>query len=403
MAGDRKSYSSLEEEIYWSQFRVVQFLQRVSDNSNEALVLPTTFVKNLREKLAGSVVLKTPNGGEYVIELMRNGEGVVLLKGKWKEFADAHCLQKDDTLIFKYHCNSEFDVTMFDGKTGCEKVCSYFVRKEADLLGTPHHAKESVSEENTNKSKCEDDCVLISPHDNKNSATTSGSVGGRTTTRKRPGKSSACEDDIDFISSRKGKNVIRAMRGSISGSIARKQLATKLFEGGSCDISNVEVKQNFIGEDCERATMFVDDTQQPKRRVVTDIEKQRTLERAFEELNDNGLLIPMRASYVYARFFLVFSVKWARSQGLKGKQELELRMDDKSWYVKFYDRETSVGITRGWKAFVLDNGLEEDDVCLFNIVPGSQHPIAINVRVFRVADDGNGSPKNNESCNTNLM
>ncbi|KAL0356014.1 UNVERIFIED_CONTAM: hypothetical protein Sradi_4048300 [Sesamum radiatum] len=195
-------------------------------------------------------------------------------------------------------------------------------------------------------------------------------------TRKRPSKSSVCEDDVDFIPLRKSKNVVRAMRGSISGSIARKQLATKLFE---------------------------DDTQQPRCRVVTDIDKQRTLERAFEELNDNGLLIPVRASYVYARFFLVFSVKWARSQGLKGKQELELRMDDKSWYVKFYDRETSVGITRGWKAFVLDNGLEEDDVCLFNIVPGSQHPVAINVRVFRVGNDVNGSPKNNESCNTNLM
>ncbi|KAL0440875.1 UNVERIFIED_CONTAM: hypothetical protein Sradi_0026400 [Sesamum radiatum] len=246
----------------------------------------------------------------------------------------------------------------------------------------PHNAKESTSEENTNK--CEDDCILISPHNNKNSATTSGSVGGRTT-RKRSGKSSVSEDDIDFVSSRKGKNVIRAMRG------------------GSCDMSNIQVKQNFIDEDCERATMFTDDRQQPKRRVVTDVEKQRTLERAFEELNDNGLLIPMRASYVYARFFLVFSVKWARSQGLKGKQELELRMNDKSWYVKFYDRETSVGLTRGWKAFVLDNGLEEDDVCLFNVVPGSQHSVAINVRVFRVADDVNGSPKNNESCNTNLV
>ncbi|KAK4437183.1 putative B3 domain-containing protein [Sesamum alatum] len=368
MSGERKSYSSLEEEIYWSQFRVVQFLQRVSDNSNDALVLPTTFVKNLREKLAGSVVLKTPNGGEYVVELATSGECVVLFKGKWKEFAEAHCLQKDDTLIFKYHGNSEFDVTMFDGRTGCEKVRTYFVRKEADVVVEmpPHTAKES---------KCEDDCVLISPHDNKNSATTSGSVGGRTT-RKRSGRSSACEDDMDFISLRKGKNVVRAMRGSVSGSIARKQLATKLFE---------------------------DITEQLNRRVVTDIEKQRTLERAFEELNDNGLLIPMRASYVYARFFLVFSVKWARSQGLKGKQELELRMDDKSWYVKFYDRETSVGLTRGWKAFVLDNGLEEDDVCLFNIVPGSQHPVAINVRVFRVADDVNGSPKNNESCNTNLV
>ncbi|KAK4394630.1 hypothetical protein Sango_1617300 [Sesamum angolense] len=178
------------------------------------------------------------------------------------------------------------------------------------------------------------------------------------------------------------------------GSIARKQLATKLFEGGSCDMSNIEVKQNFIEEDCEN------DTQQPKRKVVTNVEKQRTLERAFEELNDNGLLIPMWASYVYARFS---QLNGPRSQGLKGKQELELRMNDKSWYVKFYDRETSVGLTRGWKAFVLDNGLEEDDVCLFNVVPGSQHPVAINVRVFRVADDVNGSPKNNESCNTNLV
>ncbi|KAL0342811.1 UNVERIFIED_CONTAM: RNA-dependent RNA polymerase 2 [Sesamum calycinum] len=134
---------------YWSQFRVVQFLQRVSDNSNDALVLPTTFVKNSREKLAGSVVLKTPNGGEYVVEL------------------------------------------------------------EAELVDMPHNAKERTSGENTNK--CEDDCILISPHDNKNSATTSGSVGGRTT-RKRSGKSSVSEDDIDFVSSRKGKNVIRAMQ-----------------------------------------------------------------------------------------------------------------------------------------------------------------------------------------------
>ncbi|KAG8378946.1 hypothetical protein BUALT_Bualt07G0037400 [Buddleja alternifolia] len=55
----------------------------------------------------------------------------------------------------------------------------------------------------------------------------------------------------------------------------------------------------------------------------------------------------------------IFSMKWARRHGLKKTQDLELRVDGKPWNAKFYDRGNSVGITRGWKSFALENGLEE--------------------------------------------
>ncbi|KAG8378957.1 hypothetical protein BUALT_Bualt07G0038500 [Buddleja alternifolia] len=85
-------------------------------------------------------------------------------------------------------------------RTGCEKVFIYFVRKGVDHV-VEANVKENVSAHNVEKKK-------------------------------------RFDDNCDFISSRKSRKVSTAKRGLVSASIARKQLATKLFEGVNRDIYN---------------------------------------------------------------------------------------------------------------------------------------------------------------------
>nr|GMC56112.1 B3 domain-containing protein REM16-like [Ipomoea batatas]GMC69430.1 B3 domain-containing protein REM16-like [Ipomoea batatas] len=116
-----------EENIYWSHFQTVQFFQILSGHYDLQLAIPQKFADNLREKLADSVSLKGPCGAIWNVDLEADGDKLYLKYG-WKEFVEEHSLRENDVLVFKYNGNLQFDVTMFDGLTLCEKEASYFIR-----------------------------------------------------------------------------------------------------------------------------------------------------------------------------------------------------------------------------------------------------------------------------------
>ncbi|PHU20850.1 hypothetical protein BC332_12001 [Capsicum chinense] len=89
---------------------------------------PKNFANNLREKLEDSVSLTRPSGATWNARLTLIGDALFLKDG-WKEFVDAHSLEEDDLLIFKYNGSSRFDVSVFDRQSLCEKEVSCFVKK----------------------------------------------------------------------------------------------------------------------------------------------------------------------------------------------------------------------------------------------------------------------------------
>jgi len=68
-------------------------------------------------------------------------------------------------------------------------------------------------------------------------------------------------------------------------------------------------------------------------------------------------------------------------------QQVVLRIGEKTWSAFFYrNGKKGGGLTGyGWKKFVLDNNLEEFDVCLFELASQKRDPrMVMDVEIFRV-------------------
>lgn len=66
-----------------------------------------------------------------------------------------------------------------------------------------------------------------------------------------------------------------------------------------------------------------------------------------------------------------------------------LRFEERNWLVTFHRRfsNNNGGFTVGWKKFVLDNFLEESDVCLFKPASKTPEAMVMDVSIFRVVKE----------------
>ncbi|CAN0872861.1 B3 domain-containing protein REM16 [Linum grandiflorum] len=121
---------SWEEEIYWNNFQYTHFSSFLHWDFNTRLVIPRTFAKKMGTKLPATVTLKGPSGNSWTVGLASSNDETVFFSSGWREFAQDHCLQPTDLLIFRYNGDSLFDVLVFDLESSCEKPSSYFARKQ---------------------------------------------------------------------------------------------------------------------------------------------------------------------------------------------------------------------------------------------------------------------------------
>lgn len=80
----------------------------------------------MRNKLEAYVSLTGPNGSTWKVELT-TFDVTLFLKNGWKEFVDAHFLEENDLLIFKFIGASRFDVSVFNSQSSCEKQRSFYI------------------------------------------------------------------------------------------------------------------------------------------------------------------------------------------------------------------------------------------------------------------------------------
>ncbi|XP_058751121.1 B3 domain-containing transcription factor VRN1-like [Vicia villosa] len=99
--------SELKKPIHFFKIIVTQSLHQ------EKLMIPRKFVKKYGEYLPKAICLKTPNGADWKISIVKN-DGKIWLEKGWKEFADSHSLSHAHLLVFKYETASHFEVRIFD-------------------------------------------------------------------------------------------------------------------------------------------------------------------------------------------------------------------------------------------------------------------------------------------------
>ncbi|CAK8541360.1 unnamed protein product [Lathyrus sativus] len=75
--------------------------------------LPIKFVKKYGEGLGKVICLKTPDGKDWKVNLVKKDDKIWFEKG-WKEFVEYHSLSHGHFLVFKYRRHSKFHGDIFD-------------------------------------------------------------------------------------------------------------------------------------------------------------------------------------------------------------------------------------------------------------------------------------------------
>lgn len=123
--------------------------------------IPKKFVNRFNGQICEHIDLKPPSGDIWRIGLTKLANDIVLQSG-WKDFVDAHRIEENDLLIFKYCESSSFEVRIFDG-SGCEKASSFFAKKndppvgEADEIPLEVISRKELIELRSSGSSSEDD------------------------------------------------------------------------------------------------------------------------------------------------------------------------------------------------------------------------------------------------------
>lgn len=327
-----------EETIYWSHFQTVQFFQILSGSDfDHQLALPEKFAENLRGKLAGTLSLKGPSGAIWNVGLVADGDNLYLKIG-WKEFVQDHSLQKNDILVFKFTGNNQLEVSMFDHASFCEKEASYFIKKCT-------HAEIAAAD--------------------GNGQTTPQSIRVDPTSSDSPGR----EEERAIVRKRPRKEVVGKHKMNQSSGKPRKQTADR-----SGPLSNMVVSPLSLESD---------------RRAGTEEEKDNAIREAVAAASNDSLTMVMRDCHVYTGFYMTFPVDWSRKYLPRANFEACLQVKEKTWMAKCYFRKTTnMHVISGaqWKCFALENFLEVDDVCVFDVVDKSSSRCVFDVRIFRVVE-----------------
>ncbi|KAG5543345.1 hypothetical protein RHGRI_016167 [Rhododendron griersonianum] len=327
MGEDCGDCSKWEQDMYWTHFQSIMFLQILSLGFDQQLAIPEKFARNMKKKLPENVTVVGPSGAQWDVGLVLSGE-TFLFKHGWKEFVKDHLLKEDDVLIFKYNGESRFDVIIFNGQSFCERESSYFVTK----CGHTERDGGFRTKRNMGESPIEVECDSLD-------------CGGECSPSKRP---------------RNNENMKSAHLGRPTQS--RRRVGVKKV--------NSVAKDGTVGG---YPLQYVSN-----RRPVTEEEKKNALQMARAALTPSSCIVSIPSEWVLSHL------------PRKGKDvTLRVKKKEKTWHARYSGivGSRARGLSGGWKDFAFDNNLEESDVCLFELSSGIHDDIVMDVSIFRVVTE----------------
>ncbi|BAT82712.1 hypothetical protein LR48_Vigan01g331500 [Vigna angularis] len=399
---------SWEEDIYWSHFQFLHFVQFLRTGYDQHLALPKTFSDNLKKKPPANVTLKGPSGVAWNVGIITSGDTLYFACG-WEQFVKDHCLKENDFLVFKYNGESQFDVLVFDGGSLCEKASSYFVRKcghtEAEDVGGSLNKKRDNAEDPMKEGhiplKAGVQCASPGKSVHANGTKEPINVPFETPTPSEEafnadvesaGAEQITSDGVPL--SAVPKETVNGKRIRKLASVVKHVQTKRRGRGRPAKVSTViERALDWVsGLDAEPVSAVRSAAQEAfisNRRPVTDDEIKNALALAQAGRTDDSLVVVMRPSHVYKRFFVSMPNKWIGEHIPPMSQDVILRMDKGEWVARYsyHNIRHTGGLTGGWKHFVLDNNLEEYDVCVFKPAGQMNDNLVLDMSIFRVVEE----------------
>ncbi|KAL9330553.1 hypothetical protein ACSQ67_000163 [Phaseolus vulgaris] len=397
---------SWEDDIYWSHFQFLHFMQFLRAEYDQHLALPKTFSDNLRKKLPENVTLKGPSGVAWKVAMIARGDTLYLAHG-WGQFVKDHYLKENDFLVFKYNGESQFDVLVFDGGNLCEKACSYFVRKcghtEGEHVGGSLNRRrdttEGCVEEGHTPSNAGVKCASPERSVHANGSKEPINVPFETPTRSEEALNADVEsggaEQVRSVGiplsavpteTANGKRIrklvsavkhVQTKRRGRPAKVSHVMERAKVIDRAIDWVSGVESGEPVSAVKSGSYELFISN-----RRPVTEDEIKNAFALAQAERTEDGLVIVMRPSHSMPN-------KWIGEHISPMSQDVILRMGKGEWIARYsyHNIRHTGGFTGGWKHFVLDNNLEEYDVCVFKPAGQMNETMVIDMAIFRVVQE----------------
>ncbi|GMI88202.1 REPRODUCTIVE MERISTEM 39, REDUCED VERNALIZATION RESPONSE 1 [Hibiscus trionum] len=360
-------------------------LMVASNLQDKKLKIPNKFVKKFGDELSSIAMLTVPGGRLWLVELRKENKRAWLDSG-WTVFLEYYSICIGYFLVFKYEGNSRFNVQIYNLKAS-------EITYQSNRLNNSHEP-------------CHDKCLKdleVSDFDG--------------ITDSQPASSSSyflIDNDFDecLDHDRKKcknctcldqKNNVDDLRATFQSTrdkgiqFSGVEVTTAADEGGPYFLSGTQTNTKEIKQEIEPGkfnvkeelpTMNSPGIVHRRRGDVTAEGKQVALRAAAMFKPDNPFCrIILRPSYVYKGIFLhvprCFALRYLN--GVDGIITLQAS-NGKRWPVRCIYGQSSWKFSKGWAEFVLDNNLDEGDVCVFELI--STNEIVLKVTIFRVLEDG---------------
>ncbi|XP_022763315.1 B3 domain-containing transcription factor VRN1-like isoform X2 [Durio zibethinus] len=363
---------------------------------DKKLRIPYKFVKKFGDELSSIATLTVPSGRLWLVELTKDNKRMWFDCG-WNVFVEYYSICIGYFLIFRYEGNSHFNVHIYDLKTS---EINYLSSSLSNSL-EPGHGKHVKGIEDGDIAEFMGSQLTCS---SSNFLSYKGFDESLDHDRKKY-KNSTCGADLKNLHQKNNVHDLQATFQSTQDKgiqFSGVELTSTVDEGGLFfldetqqntkkikqetepikheSLGKFEVKEEFPAMNSPRSVSR-------RWRDVTTEEKQSAFRAAAMFKPDNPFCrIILRPSYVYKGILLhiprIFAQKYLN--GVDGTITLQVS-EGKKWPVRCIYAHGSLKFSKGWAEFVLDNNLDEGDVCVFELINTKE--IVLKVTIFRVLDN----------------
>uniref|UniRef100_M8CAQ1 Putative B3 domain-containing protein n=1 Tax=Aegilops tauschii TaxID=37682 RepID=M8CAQ1_AEGTA len=338
-------YANLDDEKkYFLVLMLVDF--------QHEMIVPKEFVQRFKGEFPREMILETQNRRSCKIGVAKNNGKLVFTVG-WGKFVETFGLEMDDTILFRYNGNSQFNVIIFD-EDGCEKASSVFLdpspppvqercRSATDTVKSSHVHAQAIQTQSFSIVKgtpmgsprfkmemgksCEDNNTVISI--------------------------SSCESSGESCSSEEEYVVHKVPRSDY----VRKRKARQLK-----DANGVTTLSSFKKEQLKDHYITAHKTK------LTSTQKEVVKQKVQSMYTEIPIFVAAMRKYNVAIDFLLTFPRYYAKKYLGEEPHMYLQRMGRKWDVWFSEKNDCKNLRRGWRQFVEDHKLKIGDICLFKLL-----------------------------------
>lgn len=350
--------------------RIVSFSPRIGNMPR----IPKSFWTSYGSEISSPISLTVPTGVLWKVELTKCADGTWLHNG-WSEFAKHYSLSYGSFLLFRYEGNCNFYVIV------CDKSATEISYPYGGILGSSVPNRRGFQEHAMEDDKLVEILDDIQP--------------SKKTRIRSPSPSSRPHKKINMTSKDDTASKIMSVRSPSPSSVPHKTIKST---------SNISIGHSLIIPNGDSAKRSGKRPQQMKdcRRTATLLSKERAkaLQRASWFKSENPFfVVVMQPWYVHDKRSVSLPVNFCRKYLPKHNGDVILSVSHKNSRSVLFCPSVKPKLYRGWKQFVMENHLEVEDVCVFELI--DQTKITFNVVIIRRVQDtktGQNPAKDGGKC-----